>query len=178
MALPIYSYIWYLLMCFDLLAFSYHNKTVFLYTLFPPQSLACTVPAGPSQINLWYFFLRLAQAERAPSISFWNWLCSGFLLFLFLFSAPHPIVLSSGCMSVCVCVFTPAIAHDDVPLMHSMGQGTGMDLWASVVQSLNIAHAHWTFFSDFFFCPLCIWQERHWAKKKRAVAFPLVSKTI
>lgn len=57
MALPIYSYVWYLLICFDLLAFFYHSKTVFLHALFPPQSSAWTVPAGPSQINLWYFFL-------------------------------------------------------------------------------------------------------------------------
>lgn len=55
-------------MLFDLLAFSPHSKAVFLYTLFPPQSPACTVPAGPSQINLWDFFLvSWASREHHPS---------------------------------------------------------------------------------------------------------------
>lgn len=68
MALPIYSYVWYLLICFDLLAFFYHSKTVFLHALFPPQSSAWTVPAGPSQINLWYFFLvSCTSREHHPS---------------------------------------------------------------------------------------------------------------
>lgn len=55
-------------MHFDLLAFLPHSKAVFLYTLFPPQSPACTVPAGPSQINLWDFFLvSWASREHHPS---------------------------------------------------------------------------------------------------------------
>lgn len=127
-ALPVYSYIWYLLICFDLLAFSYHSKTVFSHTLFPPQSPACTVPAGPSQINLWYFFSFVLHKQRAPSISVWNWLCSSFQLFLVLFSAPHPTPISSG--HVCVCA-PPSRA---LPCISNAQRGRGV--WGQTSEQL------------------------------------------
>jgi len=174
MALPIYSYVWYLLICFDLLAFFYHSKTVFLHALFPPQSSAWTVPAGPSQINLWYFFLvSCTSREHHPSQLEIGY-APAFCLPVFSCLLPVPQHFQ---VATCVCPCPSTAQHLQCTAWLGMWGGRALSIHA-MFSSCSTHTLDALLCLLLFFYPVCLRHEKHRTASRSPVTFPLTNKIM